>query len=140
MKRAMLVIYFLSVALTLANFGMQVEAKGHGALHNKHLKVAAEHWSPFFIVYCNEKMVSRVADCPDKENITYDGVLWEFLNMVKHARNVTFSILSPPNNTWGYCHTMNNCTGMIGIVNRKEVDFALGKFPVSSDEICFIIK
>ena len=131
MKRAMLVIYFLSVALTLANFGMLVEAKGHGALLNKHHKVAAENWSPFFIVYCNEKMVSRVADCPDKENITYDGVLWEFLNMVKLARNVTFSILSPPTNTWGYCHTMNNCTGMIGMVNRKEVDFALGRFSVS---------
>ena len=131
MKRAMLVIYFLSVALTSANFGMQVEAKGHGALQNKHLKVAAVPWSPFFILYCSDNMIYWADDCPDQENITYDGVLWEFLNMIKLARNVTFSISSPPTRTWGYCHAMNNCTGMIGMVNRKEVDFALGEFPVS---------
>ena len=137
MIRAMLGIYFFSI---LANFGIRVDAKGDGALQNKHLKVAAFPWTPFFILYCNENMILWADDCPHKDNITYDGVLWEFLNMVKLARNVTFSIMNPPTNTWGYCHTKNNCTGMIGMVNRKEVDFALGKFPVSRDKICFIIQ
>ena len=127
----MFVIYFLGVASTLANFSKQIEAKGHGALQNRHLKVAAAPWSPFFILYCNDNVIYWADDCPDKDNITYDGVLWEFLNMVKLVRNVTFSILRSPTNTWGYCHTMNNCTGMIGMVNRKEVDFALGRFSAS---------
>ena len=122
----MLLIYFWSMVSTLANFSKQIEAKGHGALQNKHLKVAAFPWTPFFILYCNENMIIWADDCPRKENITYGGVLWEFLNMVKLARNVTFSILNPPTSTWGYCHAMNNCTGMIGMVNRREVDFALG--------------
>ena len=126
MTSAMFLTYFFSMVSVLANVSFQVEAKEHGALQNKHLKVAAEPWSPFFILYCNEDKISRADDCPDKENITYDGVLWEFLKMVKLARNVTFSILSSPDQTWGYCHSMNNCTGMIGMVNRKEVDFALG--------------
>ena len=133
MKRAMLVIYFLSVALTLANFGMLVEAEGRGALQNKHLKVAGAPWSPFLMLYCNETRIFWADDCPDKKNITYNGVLWDFLNMVKVARNVTFSILTPPTPTWGYCYSMNNCTGMIGMVNRREVDFALGMFGVSLD-------
>ena len=131
MKSAMLLIYFLSMVSTLANFGMQVEARRHGALQNKHLKVAAATLSPYFIFYCNEEMILLADDCSDKGNITYDGVLWEFLNMIKLARNVTFSISSPTTRTWGFCHAMNNCTGMIGMVNRKEVDFALGKLPVS---------
>ena len=130
MKLAMLFIYFLSLVLTFANFGMQVEAKEHG-LWNKHLKVAGAPWSPFLMLYCNGTRIFWADDCPNKENITYDGLLWEFLNMVKLTRNVTFSISSPTTRTWGFCYAMNNCTGMIGMVNRKEVDFALGEFPVS---------
>ena len=122
----MFVIYFLNVGLILANAGMQVEAKREEALQNKHLKVAAVHFSPNFIFYCNEKEMKNADDCPDKDNMTYGGALWELLKMVKLARNVTFSILVEPTQTWGYCHSMNNCTGMIGMVNRREVDFALG--------------
>ena len=88
--------------------------------------MAAVHFSPNFIFYCNEKEMKNADDCPDKDNMTYGGALWEFLKMVKLARNVTFSILVEPTQTWGYCHSMNNCTGMIGMVNRREVDFALG--------------
>ena len=131
MKSAMFVICFLTMVSTITNLGMQVDAKGHGALQNKHLKVAAFPWTPFFILYCNENMILWADDCPHKDNITYDGVLWEFLNMVKLARNVTFSIMNPRTSTWGHCRAKNNCTGMIGMVNRREVDFALGKFPVS---------
>ena len=47
---------------------------------------------------------------------------------VKLKRNVTFSISSPRDKSWGFCYGVNNCTGMIGMVNRREVDFALGTF------------
>ena len=65
--------------------------------------------------------------CPDKDNETYGGALWELLKLVKQARNVTYSILRPQSSHWGICNSQDNCTGMIGMVNRNEVDFALGK-------------
>ena len=133
MTLAMFVIYSLSMVSTLTNVGMQVEAKRQEALQDKHLKVAAVNFSPNFIFYCNEKEMDITDGCHEKDNVTYGGALWELLNMVKVARNVTFSILTPPTPTWGYCYSMNNCTGMIGMVNRKEVDFALGMFGVSLD-------
>ena len=94
--------------------GIEVQAKGQNSLMNKHLTVAAEHWSPFFTIE------------GDTDNQTYGGALWDLLKLIKVARNVTFSIVRPPKEEWGVCHDKNNCTGMIGMVNRKEVDFALG--------------
>ena len=131
MTSAMFLTYFLSMVSILANVGLQAEAKRRNVLQDKHLKVAAVHYYPNIIFYCNEKEMDRADDCPDKDNMTYGGVLWEFLDMIKRARNVTFSILAPPTQTWGYCYSKNNCTGMIGMVNRREVDFALGIFVVS---------
>ena len=123
----MSVVYFLCMFTIGYTLGIQVDAGGHDSLLNKHLKVAAEPWSPFIIFFCNEKEIDYTEECPDKGNLTYGGALWELLKLVKQARNVTFSILRPPTPTWGFCHGANNCTGMIGMVNRREVDFALGK-------------
>ena len=127
----MLVIYLLCWFVMASTLGVQVPATGLNSLLNKHIKVAAEPWSPFIIFYCDEKEIKETDECPNKGNLTYGGALWELLKLVKQARNVTFSILRPPNKSgekWGYCHGINNCTGMIGMVNREEVDFALGIF------------
>ena len=102
MTSAMLVKNFFILVLILVDMSMQVEARRQDVLQDKHLKVAAVPWSPFIMFYCNEKEIENFDDCPDKDNITYGGVLWELLNMVKLARNVTFSILTPPTPTWGY--------------------------------------
>ena len=67
----------------------------------------------------NEKCVTNGEE-------TYGGALWDFLMLVKNTRNVTFSILRAPHKSWGVCHGKDNCTGMIGMVNRREVDFAIG--------------
>ena len=48
------------------------------------------------------------------------------LRLIELSRNVTFSIMRPWPASWGSCFGPNNCTGMIGMVNRREVDFALG--------------
>ena len=106
--------------------GIQVQAIGYNSLLNKHLKVAAYPWNPFIIFYCNKKEMNETDECVDKRNETYGGALWDLLEIVKQARNVTFSILRPSTSEWGYCNGVNNCTGMIGMVNRREVDFALG--------------
>ena len=103
-----------------------VHAKEHNSLMDKHIKVAAIP-DPFYTTfYCNEKEISGDEECQDKDNETYGGVLWEFLELVKKARNVTITIVRPQRWELGLCHGKNNCTGMIGMVNRKEVDFALG--------------
>ena len=68
--------------------------------------------------------------CSDRGRMTYGGALWELLKLVQLSQNVTFSILRPPKLSkpkWGDCYGLNNCSGMIGMVNRREVDFALGK-------------
>ena len=122
----MLVIYFLCWFMMASTFGIQVPAIGYNSLRNKHLKVAAEIWNPFMIFYCNEIEMDYTDECSDKGNMTYGGALWDLLKLIKQARNVTFSIVRPPTYSWGYCYGANNCTGMIGMVNRGEVDFAIG--------------
>ena len=42
-------------------------------------------------------------------------------------RNISFTLLEAPDRQWGNCYGKNNCTGMIGMVNRGEAHFALGK-------------
>ena len=57
---------------------------------------------------------------------TYGGILWEFLEYIQSARNCTFTFVRPNDGHWGYCYASHNCTGMIGLVIKKEADFALG--------------
>ena len=54
------------------------------------------------------------------------GIVGELLNYIKQARNTTYTLVEEPNGVWGNCEHVTNCTGMIGMVNRREVDFALG--------------
>ena len=59
--------------------------------------------------------------------ISYSGAFWELLTFVGQARNCSFSLVKSVDSLWGgNCYDDNNCTGMIGMANRKEVDFALG--------------
>ena len=123
----MIVVYILCLSMSYAcSLSIQTPAAENSYLSNKHLKVAAEPWYPFIIFYCNGKELKYTEKCLDQDKMTYGGALWEFLEFVKLARNVTYSILRPPDGSWGVCHGVNNCTGMIGMVNRAEVDFALG--------------
>ena len=81
------------------------------------------------IFYCNGRKMGMTDKCSDGGSMTYGGALWELLKLVQLTQNVTFSIVRPPSSakTWGDCYGLNNCSGMIGMVNRGEVDFALGK-------------
>ena len=130
----MFVLLFVCTCLMLMGpaygLGTQIHAAtGHDSLLNKHLKVAAEPWKPFFVFYCpdgKEKTLNE--NCADEGDETYGGALWDFLKFIQRARNVTFSILRAPDKAWGVCYEKNNCTGMIGMVNRGEVDFAIGTY------------
>ena len=58
---------------------------------------------------------------------SYQGIIWELLMIMKQARNISFTLVRSADGLWGgTCYWSDNCTGMIGMVNRKEVDLALG--------------
>ena len=93
-------------------------------LRNKHLRIAVGYWATFLQWECPGYGFDWVKDCPN-ERTGYTGMMWELLLFMKHARNITIT-LDHGDGKWGECYAINNCTGMIGMVNRKEVDFALG--------------
>ena len=65
-------------------------------------------------------------DCPGNRT-SYDGVMYQLLLFMQKARNFTFKLVHEADYEWGSCHSIDNCTGMIGMVNRGEVDLALGE-------------
>ena len=62
----------------------------------------------------------------DNNGAKYSGMIWDLIELIQETRNCTFEVMIPTDLRWGNCYGINNCTGMIGMVNRKEVDFALG--------------
>ena len=103
-----------SIFLT-ACFVHQVLASQQLTLSNRNLVVAIEPWPPVIVLNSHEN-----------GTITCSGNMCEILEYVKQARNCTYKIIRSPDGQWGHCYGINNCTGMLGLVNRKEADFALG--------------
>ena len=85
------------------------------ALSNAHIKLGAEEWPPFLVIEKDENGTA-----------IYSGIHMDIIESVQKATNCTFTLVRPPDGLWGNCHEENNCTGMIGLVQRKEVDFAMG--------------
>ena len=85
-------------------------------LSNRHLKIAYSPWPPFIMVEKDAR----------GGGWRCTGIVGELLNYIKQARNTTYTLVEEPNGVWGNCEHATNCTGMIGMVNRKEVDMALG--------------
>ena len=84
-------------------------------LSNRNLIVAFEPWPPVLVVTKDETGMN-----------TYSGMLWDVMEYFKQARNCTYTLVRSPDGLWGDCYGINNCTGMLGQVNRKEVNFAIG--------------
>ena len=88
-------------------------------LRNKHLIVAGDWWEPFLWydwgAYSNATTVDKA-----------EGIMWDLLMFMQKARNFTFTLVKPSAYEWGECYAIDNCTGLLGMVNRREVDFALG--------------
>ena len=125
-------------------------------LSNKHLRVVVVPWKPFLTWKCPTHTGYRdwwsrevnggkdrvyyaktsgtsggrsngTVECPNGEDRMYSGILWELLMFMKQARNLTYTIVGMDDAWWGgTCYDSNNCTGMVGSVNRHEADIALG--------------
>ena len=118
-----LLLILVSLSLTRHAFASR---EGSKALMNRSLKIAAEAWKPFWIIYCSDGTEKiHLQSCPRGE-MSYGGVLWELLLIMQRTRNISFTMLMTPDSAWGNCNGKNNCTGMVGMVNRGEVDLALG--------------
>ena len=88
-----------------------------GGLSNKHLIVAATEWSPFW----------NPEETSSDGRVSYSGIMYDILMLMKKARNCTFTVVPSTDGLWGgTCYGINNCTGMIGMANREEVDIAIG--------------
>ena len=123
---------YVQVLLYISGNGCQITAAYRNALDNKHLKVAASPWRPFLMWKCPNHTKWHgwtdgwEVDCPNKEPKLFSGAFWELLSFIQQARNCSFELVKSVDSLWGGCYSSNNCTGMIGMVNRREVDFALG--------------
>ena len=100
------------------------------SLLNNHLKVVAMPAPPHFMFYCNGSSMTKLIEDDTnvhKCNMTYGGAMWNFLELVKAATNVTFFIhFFDPLESGGTCYSKDNCTGMISMVNQRVVDFSVG--------------
>ena len=89
---------------------------------NKYLKIGALSWPPFLIIKKNERGEDTIG-----------GVLGDYLEYIRESKNFTFTVVIPPDGLWGNCNGADNCTGVIGLVARNEVDFAINPFTVTPD-------
>ena len=86
-------------------------------LTNKHLVIAAAPWPPHIVITKE-----------DDGKIQVEGIGWDYVKFWLDARNFTYTVVISYDGTAGFCSEPNNCTGTLGMVNRKEVDFALGNY------------
>ena len=110
-------ITILALSLGKVVFSRRVNEE----LRDKHITIAAEFWEPYLAYDWHKN------DMGDYIFSNYRGVMWELLLLMQRARNFTITVVHSSDGEWGVCHTINNCTGMFGMVYRREVDLALGK-------------
>ena len=79
-----------------------------------------------FHSFCVKWLTDEIKQSTDGKE-SYGGIMWELLMIMKQAKNISFTLVGSSDGLWGgTCYSSNNCTGMIGMVNRKEVHMALG--------------
>ena len=96
-------------------------------MSNKHFKIGAVPWPPFLVINKNEKGENSIS-----------GPVGDYFGYMQKARNCTFTIVTPSDGLWGNCNGADNCTGVIELVARKEVDFAANPFTMTLDRIVAI--
>ena len=84
-------------------------------------------WKPFLQENCPYEKQATV--CSSGEDRTYSGIMWDLLMFMKQAKNLSYTMMGIDDDFWaGTCYGNDNCTGMVGRVNRNEADLALGLY------------
>ncbi|XP_042204931.1 probable glutamate receptor [Homarus americanus] len=91
------------------------------------LKIAVGTWGPWAIV-------SRREDGA----IVVEGTMRRILEMFTQAMNLDYQLVLAPDGKWGNLNTSGYWSGLMGLIQRKEVEIALGPFIVTSEreELC----
>ncbi|XP_047496540.1 glutamate receptor-like [Penaeus chinensis] len=84
------------------------------------VRIAAETWQPYFLIGQD-----------GNGNTVYSGIMWDLLQMLTTKMNLQFEIYRPPDGLWGVELPNGSWNGMLGMIQRQEVDMALGPFAVS---------
>ncbi|XP_076035263.1 uncharacterized protein LOC143021546 [Oratosquilla oratoria] len=85
------------------------------------LRIAAETWQPYF----------KIEHGTDGEMTKYSGIMWHILSIIADKMNFDFEILQPPDGLWGVETDNGSWNGMLGMIDRGEVNFSLGPFAIS---------
>nr|XP_053649837.1 glutamate receptor ionotropic, kainate 4-like [Cherax quadricarinatus] len=88
--------------------------------HRPVIRIAAETWQPYFLISCDG------GGTP-----VYSGIMWDLLLIILDKMNLRFEIVRPPDGLWGVADANGSWNGMLGMIQRQEVDMALGPFAVS---------
>ena len=106
------------MVLAISTVPHHVSCREQETMANKHLKIGIKAWPPFLTI-----------DVDLNGTETPKGFLWEPVEYWQKARNFTFSLVRPPDDrSWGHCEGKNDCKGLLDLVVRKEVDFAIGMY------------
>ncbi|XP_045615620.1 probable glutamate receptor [Procambarus clarkii] len=84
------------------------------------LRIAADHWVPW---------VRAVEH--DNGTFTLDGPMDNLLQTLALKLDFQYELVHPPDRVWGILTRDGNWTGMLGMLQREEVEIALGPFGVS---------
>ncbi|XP_069988482.1 glutamate receptor ionotropic, delta-2-like [Penaeus vannamei] len=84
----------------------------------RHLTVAAEQWVPWL----------RIEENGLDGELVYSGIMYNILIALSTAMNFTYELRRPVDGLWGVGYPNGSWVGMLGMVKRGEVDFALGPF------------
>ncbi|XP_042204114.1 glutamate receptor ionotropic, delta-1-like [Homarus americanus] len=84
------------------------------------LRIAAGEWVPW----------TRV-EMLDNDTVTIHGPMDNLLRILANKLNFEYELVQPPDRMWGVAGPDGNWTGMLGMLQRQEVEMAVGPFAVS---------
>ncbi|XP_068214585.1 glutamate receptor 1-like isoform X2 [Palaemon carinicauda] len=89
------------------------------------LKVVGQNFPPHVVV-----RELTLAGQQEKEEV-FTGPLLNLLEMLALNVNFTYNLLQPSDGSWGFLFPNGTWNGMVGMLLRKDVDFALGPFGIT---------
>ncbi|XP_064099394.1 probable glutamate receptor [Macrobrachium nipponense] len=90
------------------------------------LRVASENYPPHVTL---EEM--QVSDDSGAKRLSYTGPMLILFDLLASRINFTYSLVRPPDRSWGIRRPDGSWTGMVGMIRRKEVDMAIGPFGIT---------
>ena len=108
--RMHLAIAFLLVRIVSQPVGAIAEKN---SIRNSHLILAAKEGAFF-------------KSNGDSAKEPYRGPIWMILKYLQEALNFTFELKRPLDGTVGYIYENGSWSGLVGMINRSEVDFGIG--------------